>query len=237
MKRGVALSGDGITGAAAIGVLTALQDLGIPVDVLSGSGSAALPAVLYCAKKQRDDRRARLYTACRMIQKNSTFRTFRRGYHRLRRELDQCKALDVRDLEIPCAVVQTLENGKKSCIAAPLPAMDCPELTVLPDADLADFIHKSLWEKSRKQSDRWEITGRLTWPLMQMGAEQVLFIRTQGRDCLMSPEETRRKNVLEIPVFSQQARCAEDWQKAGYQAIVSRQMEVYDWAFFAPACT
>lgn len=232
LKRGIALWGEGMAGASASGVLTALQELGIPLDVLSGSGSAALPAVLYCVKKQEENRRPYLCTASQIIQKNSRFRAFRRGYRRLRQQLDRYKALDVRNLELPCAVVQTLESGKKACIAAPLPAMDCPELSITPDADLAYLIHKGLWRKRTEQMDPWESYSRLTWTLMQMGAEQVLLVRAARNDCVDFPAETKRKNVLEILVSSQEARCAEDWQEAGYQTILSRQMEIYDWAFF-----
>ena len=47
MKIGVALSGDGIKGAAAEGVLCALKDLSINIDGISATGSASLPATLF----------------------------------------------------------------------------------------------------------------------------------------------------------------------------------------------
>lgn len=237
MKRGVALSGDGIAGAAAVGVLTALQELGIPLDALSGCGSAALPAVLYCAKKQENDCKACLDTAHSLMQKNPRFRTLRRGYRTLRQQLDRCEALDIQGLKIPCAVVQTAGGGKKSYIAAPLPAMDCPELSVSPDADLAELLYKGLRGRGKRQSDLRELSARLTWPLMQMGVERVLTVRALDPDASNQPMDAKRSNVLEILVSPNEARCAEDWKKAGYQAVLSRQMEVYDWAFFAPACT
>lgn len=54
MKIGLALSGDGIKGAAAEGVLCALKDMSVNVDLISATGSAALPAVLYACNMPRE---------------------------------------------------------------------------------------------------------------------------------------------------------------------------------------
>lgn len=55
MKIGLALSGDGIKGAAAEGVHCALKDMSINIDLISATGSAALPAVLYACNVSRED--------------------------------------------------------------------------------------------------------------------------------------------------------------------------------------
>ena len=47
MKLGVALSGGGIRGIAHAGVLQALEDKGIKIDIIGGTSSGGMVASLY----------------------------------------------------------------------------------------------------------------------------------------------------------------------------------------------
>ena len=49
MKLGIALSGGGIRGIAHAGVLKALEDNGIKVDVIGGTSSGSMIAMLYAS--------------------------------------------------------------------------------------------------------------------------------------------------------------------------------------------
>ena len=47
MKVGFALAGGGLKGVAYVGVFKALKELGIKIDILSGTSSGSLAAALY----------------------------------------------------------------------------------------------------------------------------------------------------------------------------------------------
>ena len=49
MKLGISLAGGGIKGAAHIGVLKALEEKNIKIDMISGASSGSIVATLYAA--------------------------------------------------------------------------------------------------------------------------------------------------------------------------------------------
>lgn len=50
LKIGLALSGGGAKGLAHIGVLEALNDLGIPIEYIAGTSSGSIVASLYASR-------------------------------------------------------------------------------------------------------------------------------------------------------------------------------------------
>ncbi len=65
MKVGVVLSGGGVRGAAHIGVLRALEESGIPIDVISGTSSGSIVACLYSAGYTPDEIEDIFFNVCR----------------------------------------------------------------------------------------------------------------------------------------------------------------------------
>ena len=55
MKIGVALSGGGIRGIAHAGVLKALEDYGIKIDVIGGTSAGSMVASLYAIGYKPDE--------------------------------------------------------------------------------------------------------------------------------------------------------------------------------------
>ena len=64
MKLGLALSGGGIRGIAHAGVLKALEDNNIKVDVIGGTSSGSMIASLYAVGYSQNRADARLWRGC-----------------------------------------------------------------------------------------------------------------------------------------------------------------------------
>jgi NTE family protein len=112
---GLALSGGGARGFAHLGVLQALNEAGIPPDVLSGSSAGALAGVLYCDGYSPEE-------ALKIMKTSSRLNYMRPTYPRdgllqisgIKKILEShLRAKTFEELKIPLFVTATdLNNGK-----------------------------------------------------------------------------------------------------------------------------
>lgn len=113
-RVGLALGGGVVRGLAHIGVLSVLEDYGVPIDCISGTSVGALIGAYYAAGVNASQLReiARSFNwwvLARPILSRHGFFTFKPMRQKMERELGK---LDFTDLKIPLAVVSTdILNG------------------------------------------------------------------------------------------------------------------------------
>ncbi|MCI8497134.1 MAG: hypothetical protein HFE85_02635, partial [Clostridiales bacterium] len=148
MKTGIALPGSKNAGAFAIGVLKALEELGIAPQMAAASGDAAFPAVLYasgCGMEELEP----LYTYYRgYAQPQNRFSSlldwiFRKN--RLRKYLEDqmsgLKVRTVRQIQKPLALMMTDLISGREVLTAPLAESRSDELDVVPDLLLSEVLY------------------------------------------------------------------------------------------------
>lgn len=114
-QLGLALGGGGGKGAAHVGVLQTLEELGTPIDVIVGSSAGGAVAVLYAAGLSLDEiREAFRVTALRRVAVPDPTRTCLIGQRRRAELLRQLLGdRTFADLSIPCGVMTTdLVSGR-----------------------------------------------------------------------------------------------------------------------------
>ncbi|WP_345238771.1 patatin-like phospholipase family protein [Pontibacillus salipaludis] len=119
MKRpvvGLALGSGGARGFAHLGVLKALKDSGIPVDLIAGSSMGALVGSLYCAGQDMDQ----LYKLAKTFKRKYylDFTVPKMGFIQGKRIKEYISLFtyrkNIQDLDIPFSVIATdLHTGEK----------------------------------------------------------------------------------------------------------------------------
>ncbi len=119
MKIGLALSGGGIRGVAHIGVIKALEEEGINIDILSGTSAGSIVATLYASGLSSDEmldfvKKSQLY-------KSITFSWPLIGFASLTYLKERLKSVlpgeDFSDLKIPVYIAMTNINDGKLEVA------------------------------------------------------------------------------------------------------------------------
>lgn len=116
-KTGLALGGGAAKGAAHIGVLRALQEKDIQIDMIAGTSVGAAIAAFYAFGKSLDD----IYTIARDMSasKISGFTFRKKGFIPTRRLesliIELMGDVNIEDADIPLAIVATdIESGEKT---------------------------------------------------------------------------------------------------------------------------
>lgn len=136
MKVGFALAGGGLKGVAYIGVFKALEELGIKIDILSGTSSGSLAAVLYAMGYSCDEMRDIILKSYKGIVKvpkkpiitaAGTYITKKklkieglipgeRVENLVQNAAEQKGLKDIKDIKIPFAVATVDTVSTKECI-------------------------------------------------------------------------------------------------------------------------
>ncbi len=200
MKIGLALSGDGIKGAAAAGVLCALGEMSVDIDLLSATGSAALPAVLYAcgvtgkeafeAARRVLDRQGAGALRYKLYRMGGRDRVFRRDFmeKRIRRVLTRLEISSPGDFKKPVSIAAIdLITGCPVAFSRDIPAMS-GAFAVVNSFDLNEALRAAM---SHRGVLLPRVVGGMcltdsgyrnlfSWPLRISGAGKVLVADLSG---------------------------------------------------------
>ena len=116
LRVGLALGGGVARGLAHIGVLSVLEEAGVPIDCVAGTSMGAIIGASYCAGLSIDELKANAartgwWSVSRPLLSANGFITFNRLEHWVE---DKIGEFDVRDLAIPfAAVARDLVTGER----------------------------------------------------------------------------------------------------------------------------
>ena len=250
MKTGVALMGDGSSAAAAIGALAALRKLEIRVAAVSATGTAALPALLFCQEVDTSAQLGALIRLLRFENRGGPVSRWRRK-RRLTKILEQAGIAPFGPLPPACALSAfDLQRAKDITAVAIAPAMAGDSAVVaraeaLPMSLACIFGEKTLLTA---RGERYLLYGNvllktsLLWPLRELGANRLLLVEADtgpGGENAREDKAARRlqdlldagalKRVLAIRVPAPKDReNVGEWAKAGYAAVMEKRMDIYD---------
>lgn len=191
LKTGIALLGTGVAGAFSIGVLKAMEELGIGPQIIVASGDAAFPAVLYASgcDVQEIEPLYTYYRQCagrkhlllslweRMCKKDSLQRY-------VENQLDQRKVHTVGETSKPLALMMTDLLSGREMLIAPMRKSQSDELEIVPDFPLSEILcacargirFVTEKDKKRKLCPLGGKRANAFWALHQMGAQKVLGV-------------------------------------------------------------
>ena len=192
LKTGIALLGTGGAGAFSIGVLKALEELGIAPQFIAASGSAAFPAVLYASGCSIEELKP-LYTY--YYERAGRNHFIQALWNRLGRKdslqryvEDQLSGLGVctvREAQKPLALMMTDLISGREVLIAPLEKSRSDELDIDPDLPLSEVLcacgrGMRVVTRGTEKAKLCPLSGRRAyafWALRRMGAEKVLGVR------------------------------------------------------------
>ena len=252
MKTGVALLGDGYSAAASVGALAAVRKLGIQVAAVSATGTAALPAMLFCREEDTCAQLGALMQLLRYENRSGPLVRWRRR-RRLTKILEQAGIAPMGPLPPKCALAAFDLQRAKDITAVTLPPTSAGDLAVIPRVEALPMAAACLFgEKTpvTARGERYLLYGNallktsLLWPLRELGAQSLLLIEPEQTavsllenarqekvarrlQSLLDVSALRRVLVLRIKAPRDPENVGE-WAKAGYAAVMERRMEIYD---------
>lgn len=250
LKTGVALMGDGYSAAAAIGALAAIRRLDIRVAAVSATGTAALPALLFCQEVDTSAQLGALMKLLRFENRGGPVSRWRRK-RRLTKVLERAGIAPLGPLPPACALSAFDLQRAKDITAVTLPPGTAGDSAVIARAEALPMAAACIFgEKTlvTARGERYLLYGNvllktsLLWPLRELGAQRLLLVEADtGPDGTNAREDkaARRlqdlldtgalKRVLAIRVpRPKDAQNVGEWAKAGYAAVMERRMDIYD---------